>query len=988
MKIFEVEQENYVQKLASQRVNVIIGKAWSDKDNKKSFYERMIVLGKKASRRKLMLGSASLIVLAANGAIAQETTAQQSKDNAEEMAFEEIVVKGVMRRSMENSLATKREQTVISDAIMGADMGDLPDLSVAETLERITGVTSDRFKGGASELSIRGLGAFLGASFYNGREISSGSDGRDVNFGQFPSELIGGVIVYKSQQASLVEGGISGNIELLSLKPIDYGKKRIQMQVLAGYSDYENRVRDGSDVNTRFTASYVDQFDTNIGTVGISVGVQLRRDTAPEDIYTTSSTWRPCNTDYAVDGGSNCSFQVDDDGAPTGSSDTYFTSNQYIYRAMKTEADRDAILGSIQWQPDDHWDINVDFQYSDRKDVENRANLVIADGRRRISPIDVSPTGALLAWSGESRLENQSVYRTRDETYKGFGFNAEWTDDRWTLSSDVAFSKTERRQDEFDMRIRTNKRVWYEIDTRGQTVPALTLTDVSAVEADRGFTFDLNNHDLFTNGARARRRLENVDDDIFSVRFDGQYEVGGSFIDSIQAGVRFADRHRLHDDGIDTTVSLVDGNYTSEAAIAARQEEFLVRDLFAGADTPMKGITWATWNPRALFEAIAGSPDAGLPGAGESTLSPHDADITEKTYALYLQSNFRTEIGGLPVTGNFGVRAVYTKIASVGVSSAFATSPGVDPGTILVVPVGDPVVNTEQNSFWNILPSANMNIELSPETFLRLAVYSAIARPDQEAMSAALGFDDNADLDDLGTIVSASGNPFLEPIKSLNFDVSYEWYPSDDTALSFAFYAKKLQTGFEPVQEALSLIVDGEPVTVAIGRVGNSDNSSRLLGFEATIQHIFSNLPAPFDGLGIKAGYNYADSDFEFADITIPDGVNALADFTEPANIPGYSKHSGNVTAFWENNWASLRIAYKIRSSYFKPFRTSANRFTRAQGFLDFSASFDLTEVLQLRVQGLNLLDEPNIFYRPTRDSLAQADYSGRRFFVGLRARF
>ena len=83
----------------------------------------------------------------------------------------------------------------------GEDIGDLPDLSVAETLERVVGVTSDRFKGGASELSIRGLGAFLGASYLNGREISSGSDGRDVNFGQFPSELINGVIVYKSQQA-------------------------------------------------------------------------------------------------------------------------------------------------------------------------------------------------------------------------------------------------------------------------------------------------------------------------------------------------------------------------------------------------------------------------------------------------------------------------------------------------------------------------------------------------------------------------------------------------------------------------------------------------------------------------------------------------------------------------------------------------------------------------------------------------------------------
>ena len=150
---------------------------------------------------------------------------------------EEIIVTGEIQQGALKSLEVKRDNTVISDALFGADLGELPDLSIAESLERMPGVTSDRFNGGASELSVRGLGAFLSYSTFNGREITSGSDGRQVNFGQFPSELVSGTIAYKSQQASMVEGGVSGTIELLGLKPIDYGKRRIQSQGLFGYND-------------------------------------------------------------------------------------------------------------------------------------------------------------------------------------------------------------------------------------------------------------------------------------------------------------------------------------------------------------------------------------------------------------------------------------------------------------------------------------------------------------------------------------------------------------------------------------------------------------------------------------------------------------------------------------------------------------------------------------------------------------------------------
>ncbi|QTD57631.1 TonB-dependent receptor [Parasphingorhabdus cellanae] len=933
----------------------------------------------KALRASFLVSAVCLVPANAWAQDAQQEAAQDQRTDDDGT----IVVTGEISRTIENSLATKRDLSVIGDAIVGEDIGDLPDLSVAETLERVAGVTSDRFKGGASELSVRGLGAFLGASYFNGREISSGSDGRDVNFGQFPSELINGAVVYKTQQASFIEGGVSGIIELQTLRPLDYGKSRLQIQGLAGYSDYEDKVVGGNPVNYRLTGSYVDQFSTGIGEIGIAIGGQIRRDTAPEDIFTSSSTYRPCNTIEGVDRSNNCSFLTDGDGNPTGASDTYFVSNQYIFRAQATDADRDAVIGSIQWQPSPDLEFNFDGQYSYRDDIEERANLVIADGRRDITPIEISPTGALLAWSGESRLENQTVWRQRTEEYIGLGGNVEWTSDRLILAADIGFSQTKRRQDELDMRIRTNSRVLYEIDRRGQTVPALTLTDVSAVENNTGLTFDLDNHDLYDNGARARRRLENVDDEIFSVRLDATYEME-SFLTSIQAGVRYGDRRRVRDDGIDSTLDLQPDGYFSDAAIAARQGFFLVQDLFDGADTPTEGLTFANWDARPLFAALTGDPDAGLPTG--STLSTQDADVSEETFAGYLQANFDAELFGAPVTGNFGLRAIRTKISSVGVSSALVTSPGPDPDTITVTEVGDPIVNVETNSFWNFLPSANITFEIADDKLLRLAAYRAIARPDPEAMSAALSFDDEADLGDLGSIVSASGNPFLEPLESWNADISFEWYASPTSSLAIAAYYKSLQTGFQTDVTNLTLNVDGAPTDVVIGRTANSNDKSTLYGFEITAQHKFDWLPSPLDGFGFQASYNFADSNFEFPDPIVVSG-NALADFTEPANIPGYSKHSANATLYYEHERFSARLAYKYRSDYFKPFRTSANRFTKDQGFLDFSASLNLMKGVQMRFQVLNILDEPNIFYRPTSDSLAQADYSGTRYFIGLRTK-
>jgi len=393
-------------------------------------------------------------------------------------------------------------------------------------------------------------------------------------------------------------------------------------------------------------------------------------------------------------------------------------------------------------------------------------------------------------------------------------------------------------------------------------------------------------------------------------------------------------------------------------------------------------------NSRDLFTALTGDADAGLPEDGVSTLSAQDSDVTEQTYAGYVQGNFDADIFGLPASGNIGLRVVRTDVTSVGVSSALETSPGDDPETVVITEVGDPIVNVETNSFTTFLPSANISFELDSDKLLRFAVYRAIARPDPAELSAALTFDDEADLDDLGSIVSASGNPFIEPLESWNADVSFEWYFGEASSFQLAGYYKLLQTGFETAVTPLTLNVDGAPTDVLIGRRVNSDDESRLLGFEIAAQHKFESLPAPLNGLGMQVAYNFADTgDFETPDPTVVSG-QALADFTDPAGIRGASKHTLNANVFYETGPFSGRVAYRYRSSFFRPFRQGSNRFNAGQGFVDLSANYNVTKNVQLRVQALNILDEPNRQFRPVGDSPSQTEISGPVYFVGARFRF
>jgi len=227
-------------------------------------------------RSGLKKGFAASTSVLAITLMAQPAVAQDTDEDT-------IVVTG-SRQVIQDAIALKRTNTQIVVGLSADEIGDIPALSIGEALENITGVASHRENGGATEVSVRGLGPYLSSTVVNGRAATNGSGDRSVNFSQFPSELVNKLSVFKTQDASQIEGGVAGQIQLETLKPLDYGKRRIQVEAKGNINPDQLNQKDteAGDIGYRLTGSYTDQFEVGNGDFGITIGGQLSDISQPE----------------------------------------------------------------------------------------------------------------------------------------------------------------------------------------------------------------------------------------------------------------------------------------------------------------------------------------------------------------------------------------------------------------------------------------------------------------------------------------------------------------------------------------------------------------------------------------------------------------------------------------------------------------------------------------------------------------------------------
>ena len=553
----------------------------------------------RAFRRTCAFTGASLGALL----MAAPALAQTANDRLEEQ--DEIVVVGT-RQVIQDSIELKRENTQIVDGLTAEEIGDIPALSIGEALENVTGVASHRENGGATEVSIRGLGPYLSSTVVNGRAATNGSGDRSVNFSQFPSELMNKLAVFKTQNAGQIEGGVAGQIQLETLRPNDFGKRRLQLEVKGNVNPDQLNQDDtmAGDIGYRLTGSLTDQFDVGGGELGVSFGVQTSEISQPEaesrQTGPTSNSRPAClitnglaqYTDQ-TNGGTFTGFsndpetrdRGDDDcddfndrrnpenedtrGSDTEGFDTTidpatgraidagtpfaFAPSQRSFRQNDTLEERDAFFAAVQWEPNDRWDINIDGQWSERILSEIRNDLVFNGGRRNDTDFEGRPGGFTTTLDSLVTTPLGGIVRSVSEnTIEIGGGDFQRRETYIGGGINIEHEVTDRLTVAADLSYSETERTERAFEFRIQS----DITPI--IEFDRRGSdtnlfrlydddFDVNDPTNFVD--RLRVRIDNDvfrDNEILAGRLDAKYEFDdGSFIKNITAGVRLAEQDYL-----------------------------------------------------------------------------------------------------------------------------------------------------------------------------------------------------------------------------------------------------------------------------------------------------------------------------------------------------------------------------------------------------------------------------------------------------------
>ena len=1002
----------------------------------------------------------------------QMSWAQQedASDESATGAIEEVVVTGI-REVVKSTIDLKRSSVQIVDGLSSDQIGDIPALSVGDALETITGATSHQENGVATELSVRGLGPFLGTTVVNGREATNGGGNRAVNFSIFPSEMFNKIAIHKSQSAEYIEGAVSGQIHLDTKRPLEFGKRFLQVDVKAAHSPDEANIIDGQEFGSRATVGYIDQFElSGDAMLGVSLGIQVRDESNPEQEYQTTSgqgrleaceltsfdsnalpldTSGRCHDNSLSVQNDRIQGLIDSNPNYNSPSDIPFAyiPRDHRYRQNTTDDEREAVFGSVQFQPNDRLDIMFVFQYSERDQREMRRDLQWGSTQEDISALTSNPyTGIVTSSVSETTIHSYTTDFQRLEEYEGFGLNVDFlVTDRLTLNLDYAESETKRTETDIELRLGASDNnlvggnrddFTVQLDTQvGGGVALATILN------DGGNGFEVTDPSYFNARDRARVRARQIarENTLDAFRADLTWDADMGAIHTIKAGTRLSTMAYTQLGGLRNAPgqSLFEDEDLVSPNGGANNDvtDGILSNVLACANSqfPESGFLSNVASGNIIGNASSGSAvseyatfdfdcavDAWLVNYGgqsaiqfQNGITSGATDVEEDTTSLYIQAEFDSMWGDTPIRGNFGVRYVDTEITSVGYRGPI-TVEEID-GVGFVVTEGDASVSgfetdTQVSSYQEWLPSITVVADVNDDLVFRMGAFRGMSRPDPHSYGNGRAVQDNDESNAYTSLseaingISATGNPYLKPILSNNLDVGLEWYPSESTMVAGLVYWKNFNAQFQTAAQVETFNLDGNRVQGVVETTQISNDTSTIKGFEVTAIHSFDYLPGFWSGFGGKISYNYADSDFEYEDQYGGDGVGVSIDrdtgevtqtpllgILPPANLFGLSENVSSVQLYWSNDKWNAQAIHNRRSGYFQQFTRDAFgrvRYTDSNARLDLRVRYKLTDNIRISFEAKNVLDEARRDSRAIDGNAYQALSFGPRLFLGLTAKF
>ncbi|WP_058835249.1 TonB-dependent receptor [Luteimonas abyssi] len=883
-----------------------------------------------------------------------------SAADADMQELDRVQVTGI-RRGIENAIAVKRDSSSIVEAVSAEDIGKLPDVSIAESIARLPGLSAQRVAGRAQVISVRGLSPDFATTLLNGREMVSTGDNRSVEFDQYPSELVSGVTVYKTPDAGLIGQGLSGTLDMQTARPLSFDERVIAVSGRLQHNSLGSAA--GTDaMGHRINASYIDQSADR--RFGFSIGYSHSDMPLHEEQVGLYEPWQ------AVGAGER----------PGVAEGTYFADGIKALRRVGNIR-RDGVMATLQFRPSNAWTSTLDLFHSEAEQTDTahqfEVNLGDYNGGYtpglQITDPEVNDNGSFTGGvaSGVYPLV-RGMYNERKDEINAFGWGNEFNLGQVRLLADVSWSKARRNE--------------LGLENNTQLAPMPQLDTVGLHYRRDGFSqirpgLDYSNADtLFlteTIYGSGYGKTPSVVDELAGLRLAASLPApqATGWLSDIDIGINYADRSK--------TKRQPEGNIL----LGAQGDTTIGPDLQLGhVDLGFAGIGLIpAWNvPGAVGRYMLFDPVDDL-----SYLVPKAWRVNEEIATGFLRANIDTQWGTVPVTGNIGVQ-----VQRVDQSSRANYWDGTQPEGSNVQPFEDGKRYTE------VLPSLNLAFQFAHDQTLRVAAAQQVARPRVDQLRAALEFGVDTST---GRPGGAGGNPQLDPWRANAFDISYEKYFDGQAYVAAAFFYKDLKsyiyTQTRDGYDFSDLLADFEPQpgSAPVQAIGDfsapyNGNGGTLRGLELTASLPFELFSERVRGFGIVASASFNDSDISIRD---PESASSVGD--GDISLPGLSDRVYSLTAYYERGGFEARVSQRRRSDFigeignFDGNRTL--RYVVGENITDAQIGYTFADTgawsgLSLLLQVSNLTDEAYQTYAGTRDRPLEYLKWGRTYLLGLNYRF
>lgn len=909
---------------------------------------------------------------------------------------EEVVVQGI-RSSLQTSLDTKRQSSGVVDAITAEDIGKFPDSNLAESLQRITGVSISRRNGEGSQVTVRGFGPDFNMVTLNGRMMPASSlnnngggdnSSRAFDMDNIASEGVGGVEVYKTSKANIASGGIGATINLKTRRPLDsdglvfsVGAKALQ--------DSTNRVGDRV---TPELSGFLSWSDPN-KVFGVSLNLsEQRRDSGASGAFV--SQWSG-NQAY------NGTYPLSDDATQIQNEpeigEVVGNPSDLRYFHADRERERTNAQLTLQFAPTDNVTATLDYVKAEQEIFENRSELSVwfQDFTRTDLVFDdgASPTPVLF-WeqSGDDRLprdvslalQQQNVINELDSV----GLNVEWlVNDALSLTFDGHNSTSESRPNaDFGNWINTSIGANVSNQQGADWSGDLPIIYIDFDDEQRDGLNANGVLDVADIGSQVRQLNRNTSEtEITQVRIDGKFEFDGSgLIESIDFGIENRSMENVGRTAFDQTeleggwgisnpgdvpAEFLDPiNYESlfDGYSLISNNEAFFDEVSGGTATPLtQGFT----GDAAVIGALL-AENAGLSFSAADLVDTVNRQVEEDISAAFIQFNVQSTWGNIPVSIVAGLRYENTDITSRStIAVPTLTWQSNNDFSVQGGDLDNQQTFIESSSYDDFLPNIDVSFDLSDDLIARASYGKTIARTSYANLSVSQAGTVNGG-PTLPTIIESSvpgtasaGNPSLLPVTSDNLDLSLEWYYGDASYVSVGYFNKDVSNfiGTTPTLGNVFGIRDpsngprAEAAIAALEAEGIAVDATSLFSMMAAIE-----AGEAFDSRTAEEWEQSTDFVGE-ADDPLMEFLTAVPTNTNDANIYGFEFA---LQHFFGETGLGLQANYTI-----------------VNGDIDFDNTADPSSEAQFALTGLSDTANFSFFYEKSRFS-GRVSYNWRDEFL------